>query len=65
MPNREREVPDDPRAAALRASEQRYRDLIAILPDALFIQHGGFVTFANASAARLFGASGRIAIRSR
>ena len=57
MPNRKREGPDDPHAAALRASEQRYRDLIAILPDALFIQHGGFVTFANDSAAKLFGAA--------
>ena len=57
MPNRDREGADDSQAAALRASEQRYRDLIAILPDALFIQHGGYVTFANTSAARLFGAA--------
>ncbi|MCW3490153.1 hybrid sensor histidine kinase/response regulator [Dethiobacter alkaliphilus] len=40
----------------LKESEERYRRLIEIIPDAIIISSGGKVVFANAAAARLFGA---------
>lgn len=56
MPRQPGESRGTPAPDALAASERRYRDLIRILPDALFVQHAGIVTFANDAAARLFGA---------
>lgn len=56
MPRQPRERSGTPSSDALEASERRYRDLIRILPDALFVQHAGVITFANDAAARLFGA---------
>lgn len=50
---------------ALAATERRYRDLIRILPDALFVQHSGVVTFANDAAARLFRADSADALVGR
>lgn len=54
MAHREKPPQANATFEALRASERRYRDLIRILPDALFVQHSGVVTFANDAAARLF-----------
>jgi PAS domain S-box-containing protein len=41
---------------ALRESEDRYRRLVELSPDAIVIQKNGVVEFANAAAARLLGA---------
>jgi PAS domain S-box-containing protein len=41
--------------AALRASEERYRELIARAPDAMIVHDGGRILFANEAAARLYG----------
>jgi PAS domain S-box-containing protein len=41
--------------AALRASEERYRELIARAPDAMIVHDGEQVLFANEAAARLYG----------
>ncbi len=38
---------------ALRASEERYRQLVELAPDAIFVHHNGEVEFANEAAARL------------
>jgi diguanylate cyclase (GGDEF)-like protein/PAS domain S-box-containing protein len=40
----------------LRESEERYRQLIEISPDAIMIEHDGKIVFANRSALKLFGA---------
>jgi len=39
----------------LRASESRFRRLIERVPDAIVVEHGGRIVFANPSAARLLG----------
>jgi diguanylate cyclase (GGDEF)-like protein/PAS domain S-box-containing protein len=41
---------------ALRESEGRYRALVETSPDAVFVHRDGVIVFANAQAARLFGA---------
>jgi diguanylate cyclase (GGDEF)-like protein/PAS domain S-box-containing protein len=43
--------------ANLEESEQRYRSLVELAPDAIWIHSGGRITFANPAALRLFGAS--------
>jgi two-component system cell cycle sensor histidine kinase/response regulator CckA len=42
--------------AALRASQERYRALVDLSPDAILVDVDGKYVFANAAAARLFGA---------
>jgi PAS domain S-box-containing protein len=42
---------------ALRLSEERYRTLVEVSPDAILMNREGRVAFANPSALRLFGAS--------
>jgi len=42
---------------ALQRSEERYRTLVEISPDAIYVNHGGTIVFANAAALRLLGAS--------
>jgi PAS domain S-box-containing protein len=52
-----RDVSDSRRAeAALRDSEARLRQLLALLPDAVFVNSGGRIAFVNEAASRLFGA---------
>jgi len=41
---------------ALRESEERYRKLVELSPDAIYIHTGGVLVFANAAGARLLGA---------
>jgi PAS domain S-box-containing protein len=41
----------------LRESEQRYRKLVEMFPDAVVLHQDGRIVFANAAALRLFGAS--------
>jgi len=43
---------------ALRESEERYRDLVELSPETIYIQQGGKLVFVNDAAIRLFGASG-------
>ncbi len=43
---------------ALRDSEMRYRSLVELLPDAVFVQRRGMLEFANSSAVELYGAAG-------
>ncbi|HSU54734.1 MAG TPA: ATP-binding protein [Candidatus Dormibacteraeota bacterium] len=43
---------------ALQTSEERYRSLVELSPDALFVQSAGKVVFINSAGVRLFGASG-------
>ncbi len=42
---------------ALRASEERYRELIARAPEAMIVHDGQKILFANEAAARLYGAA--------
>jgi len=41
---------------ALQKSEERYRQLVELCPDALFVQSDNHIVFANSAAARLLGA---------
>src|SRR4051794_13261780 len=43
--------------AALQTSEERYRTLVEISPDALFVQSEDKIVFINSAGAKLFGAS--------
>lgn len=43
--------------ADLRQSEQRYRQLVELMPDAILVHRGDEVTYANGAAVTLFGAS--------
>ena len=49
--------------AALRATEERYRELIARAPDAMIVHDGERILFANDAAARLYGSSSPDALR--
>ena len=49
-------VPDGGRYDTLSKSEQRYRNLVEVSPDAILINRGGQVALANPACARLFGA---------
>jgi PAS domain S-box-containing protein len=50
------EIADRYRAQeALRESEERYRQLIDLSPDGIYVNIGGHFAFANRSAARIFG----------
>lgn len=42
----------------LRASEERYRELVDMAPDAIIVHRGGNFVFANGAALRLYGAEG-------
>lgn len=42
---------------ALRESEERYRNLVELCPDAIFIQNEGKFVFANSTAVKLYGAA--------
>ena len=44
-------------AQRLRESEERYRQLVELSPDAVFVNAGGTVVFANRAMARLLGAA--------
>ena len=46
----------------LRESEERYRQLVELSPDAIFIQSEGRIVYINAAGARLFGAEDRTQI---
>jgi PAS domain S-box-containing protein len=53
------DISDRKRAeTTLRESEERYRQLVELCPDAIFINTQRRIVFANAAAARLVGASG-------
>ncbi|HEY9858207.1 MAG TPA: PAS domain S-box protein, partial [Candidatus Obscuribacterales bacterium] len=55
---REQKLSDFTRAeAALRESEERYRQLVELCPDAIFIQQGGKFLFLNPAAVQLYGAT--------
>jgi PAS domain S-box-containing protein len=43
---------------ALQSSEERYRSLVELAPDALFVQDGEKMVFINSAGVKLFGASG-------
>jgi diguanylate cyclase (GGDEF)-like protein/PAS domain S-box-containing protein len=52
------DVDDHRRASeALRETEQRYRLLVELAPDAVIVHCGGIIEYANPAAARLFGAT--------
>jgi len=42
---------------ALQSSEERYRSLVELSPDALFVQSDGKIVFINSAGVKLFGAS--------
>ena len=42
----------------LRASEQRHRQVVELIQEAIWIHHDGTIVFANPAAAKLFGADG-------
>ena len=48
----------DRTAEAVRQSEERYRSLVEVSPDAVFINRGDQIVFANPAALHLFGATG-------
>lgn len=48
---------DEERQKTLRESEERYRRLVELAPDAIIIHNRGIVVFANSAALRLLGAS--------
>jgi PAS domain S-box-containing protein len=43
---------------SLHESEERYRKLVELSPDAIYVQQEGKIAFINAAGAKLFGASG-------
>ena len=43
--------------AALRVSEERYRTLVDLAPDAIVVHQAGAIVYANSAALRLFGAT--------
>jgi PAS domain S-box-containing protein len=43
---------------ALQSSEERYRSLVELSPDALFVQIGDDIVFINSAGVKLFGATG-------
>jgi len=47
---------------SLRESEERYRRLVELSPDAIYVQHEGRIVFINNAGAALFGASDPAAI---
>jgi PAS domain S-box-containing protein len=49
--------------AALRTSEERYRELIARAPDAMIVHDGERILFANTAAAQLYGSESPEALR--
>ncbi len=46
--------------AAIRESEERYRRLVEVLPEAIFISREGRITYCNAACAQLFGATSSV-----
>jgi diguanylate cyclase (GGDEF)-like protein/PAS domain S-box-containing protein len=52
-------------ARALRETEARYRQLLALSPDAVIVHDGDTVLFANPAAARLLGAPDELALAGR
>ncbi|HEY9810613.1 MAG TPA: PAS domain S-box protein [Halomicronema sp.] len=42
--------------SALRESEERYRNLVELLPESVMIQEAGYITFINPAGLKLFGA---------
>jgi PAS domain S-box-containing protein len=48
----------DRTAEAVRQSEERYRSLVEVSPDAVFVNRGDQIVFANPAALHLFGATG-------
>jgi PAS domain S-box-containing protein len=51
--------------AALRNSEERYRLLVELSPDAMFVDIDGLIVYANRAALRLLGATGREDVEGR
>jgi PAS domain S-box-containing protein len=47
---------------ALRESEERYRELVELSPDGIFILHEGTIVFANSAARLLFGVENEAAL---
>jgi PAS domain S-box-containing protein len=45
--------------AELHQSEEQYRQLVELCPDAIFIQSDGLIVFVNSAAVKLFGAKSR------
>ena len=52
-------------AQALQASEQRYRDLVELAPDAVLVHQDGRIVYANATAVCLYGAGSFEQLRGR
>jgi PAS domain S-box-containing protein len=52
-------------AQALQASEQRYRDLVELAPDAVLVHQDGRIVYANATAVCLYGAESFEQLRGR
>ncbi|HNB26899.1 MAG TPA: PAS domain S-box protein [Alphaproteobacteria bacterium] len=51
--------------AALRSSEQRFKHIVELVHEAIWIHDNGIITFANPAAARLFGAGDPAALIGR